>query len=233
MNERKVLRIGHRGAAGHAPENTLLAIEKGIALGCDYVEIDIQRTADGHLLLMHDKRLDRTTHTPGEVTRLSLSKLRQLDAGRGQRIPLFSEVLDLVNGQVGLMAEIITPGIADQVVDEVLRHNLRSPIIYASFLHPELLRVRERLPGAQTLALLEGVPVDGSRFAQAAHATHVGLGFDSVTQSFIRELQSVGLTVFVYTLDHESDIARARTIGVDGIVSNRPELVELTSMRSR
>jgi glycerophosphoryl diester phosphodiesterase len=221
----KPLCIGHRGGGGDAPENTLLSMEMGIALGVDYIETDIQLTADGHLVVMHDKRVDRTTGDHGRVTELTLAQLRALDAGRGQRIPLLSEVLDLVNGRTGLMAEIITPGIADRVVAEVRRHELKTPVLYASFHHSELLAVRERDAQAQTLALLEGVLVTGSQFAKAARATHVGLGFDSVTEGFVHQLQDDGLLVFVYTLDHPDDIARAWAMGVDGIISNHPERV--------
>lgn len=224
-DNQKILRIGHRGAAGHEPENTLASIEKAIRLGSDYVEVDIQKTADAHLVIMHDKRVDRTTSGTGEVTRLTLARLREFDAGHGQRIPLFSEVLETVNGRTGLMAEIVTPGIAADVVRELQRHQLRSPLILASFLHSELLAVRALLKQAQTLALLEGVPVDGSRFALSAQASHVGLGFDSVTEAFVQELHSSHLAVFVYTLDDERDIERARSIPVDGIVSNYPERV--------
>ena len=83
-----MLRIGHRGARGHAPENTLKAIEAGIRAGADLVELDIQRTADGGLVVMHDKRVDRTTNGTGCVTRMSLEELRRLDAGEyGQEAP--------------------------------------------------------------------------------------------------------------------------------------------------
>jgi glycerophosphoryl diester phosphodiesterase len=222
---RKPLCIAHRGGGGDGLENTLLAMEQSIELGVDYVEIDIQLTADGHLVVMHDKRVDRTTSGKGRVTALTLAKLREFDAGKGQHIPTFSEVLELVNGRTGLMAEIITPGIASKVVSEVRKHRLRSPVLFASFLHPELLAVREADSQAQTLALLEGVPVTGSQFATAARATHVGLGFESVTEPFVRELQGNKLAVFVYTLDDQDDIDHARAIGVDGIISNYPKKV--------
>lgn len=221
----KPLCIAHRGGGGDGLENTLHAIEQSIQLGVDFVEIDIQLTADGHLVVMHDKRVDRTTSGKGRLTALTLAKLREFDAGNGQRIPMFSEVLELVNGRTGLMAEIITPGIASKVVSEVRKQGLRSPVLFASFLHPELLAVREADPHAQTLALLEGVPVTGSQFATTAGAANVGLGFESVTESFVRQLQGKKLAVFVYTLDDQEDIDYARAIGVDGIISNYPKKV--------
>jgi len=231
--KQKLLRIGHRGGAGDkalstAPENSLAAIQEGIGAGCDYVEVDIQRTLDGELVLMHDKRVDRTTGHKGRVACYTFAELRNFKLKGGDPIPRLSEVLELLelaNGRVGLMAEIITPGIATQVASLVRDANLRSSVIFASFLHAELLAVRRVLPQAQTLALLEGVPVTGAQFALAAQASHVGLSFDSVTEAFVRELQASQLTVFVYTLDDPDDIQRARDLGVDGIISNYPGLI--------
>ena len=99
----RVLKIGHRGAAGHAPENTLAAVQKGIALGVDFVEIDVRRTADGALVALHDSTVNRTTNGKGRVDALSLRKLRAFDAGQGERIPTVEEVLTRAAGHAGLM----------------------------------------------------------------------------------------------------------------------------------
>src|SRR5438034_11529438 len=102
-----MLRIGHRGAAGHAPENTLLSLRKAVELGVDIVEFDVQRTRDGELVLLHDKRVDRTTDGKGYVRDFSFQELRRLDAGLGQRIPTLREAIDAVRGSAQLMIEII------------------------------------------------------------------------------------------------------------------------------
>lgn len=110
-----MLRIGHRGAAGYEPENTLRSIERAITHCVDFVEFDVQRTRDGYLVLLHDKRVDRTGNESGYLADLSLAEVRKLDAGKGERIPTLQEGLRLTSGRVGLMLEIITPGIAEQV----------------------------------------------------------------------------------------------------------------------
>jgi glycerophosphoryl diester phosphodiesterase len=220
-----VLRIGHRGAAGYAPENTLLAIEKGILHNCHYVEIDVQTTSDRQLVVMHDKRVDRTTNGQGYVSEMSFNELRRLDAGHGEIVPSLEEVLQKVGGRTGLMIELITPGIAQEVVEQVRRSNVESPILYASFLHHELIQVRRLDHLASTLALLEGVPIGGANFAVDAGVSHVGLGFDSVTPNFVRDLHLHGLNVFVYTLNDPRDIARARDLKADGIISDFPDRV--------
>ena len=103
---RKVLRIGHRGAAGHAPENTLASIEQAVALGCALTEVDIRRTADGYLVLLHDERVDRTTNGSGLVAEMDLEDLQKLDASEGQKIPTLEEALQAANGRVGLILEV-------------------------------------------------------------------------------------------------------------------------------
>jgi glycerophosphoryl diester phosphodiesterase len=221
----RVLRIGHRGAAGHAPENTLAAVAAGLSHGADLIEIDVQRTRDGALIVMHDKRVDRTTNGSGTVSDLTLQQIHALDAGGGQRVPTLNEVLALVTGRAGLIIELITPGIASQVAAAIARNDFVGPVIYASFLHAELLAVREANPDAETLALLEGVPISGASFALEAKAKYAGLSFDSVTPGFVRCLQQAGVGVFVYTLNDPRDIESAERMGVDGIITDFPDRV--------
>jgi glycerophosphoryl diester phosphodiesterase len=219
------LKIGHRGAAGHAPENTLLALEKGIALGADLVEFDVQGTRDGHLVLIHDKRVDRTTDGRGEVAELPLNEIRKLNAGNGQTVPLLEEALNVTNGRVGIVIEIKIEGIAAQVCSLVEAARFRNPIIYASFFHRELLEVRQTLRTAQTMALLEGMPVNLTSFAMDAQATHVGLALDSVTKQYVDALHGKGLRIFVYTVNDPDDIRWVKSIGADGIISDFPDRI--------
>jgi len=112
-----MLRIGHRGAAGHAPENTLLSIQKAIEIGVDIVEVDVRRTRDGELVLLHDQRVNRTTNGRGHIGDLSFEEARRLDAGSGQAIPSLREALELVRGSVQLMIELKEPGIVPEVMN--------------------------------------------------------------------------------------------------------------------
>ena len=219
------LRIGHRGAAAHAPENTLLSIESALKLGVDLIEVDVQRTSDGSLVILHDKRVDRTTDGTGYLSELTLEEVRRLDAGSGQKIPLLNEVLAAVRGRSGIMLELIEEGIAKDVVDCVKASAIQEQVIYASFLHAELLAVREVEESALTSALIEGIPVNETSFAHDAHVTHVGLSFDSTRPGFIQNLHECGCHVFVYTLNDFVDIERAMLWDVDGIISDRPERV--------
>jgi glycerophosphoryl diester phosphodiesterase len=220
----KILRIGHRGAAGHAPENTIVSLEKAIALGVDAVEIDVRISRDGRLVVIHDPRVDRTTNGKGYVAELDFEDLRRLSTVPGdQQIPTLAEVLDTVNGRAGLMIEIKVPDIAPLVVDAVGRSAFRNPVFYASFLHEELLVIRRMESAARTIALLDGVPVDPAAFARNAQATHAGLGLDCVSPRFVNVLHEAGFQVFTYTADSYPLIEYARKSGVDGIISNFPD----------
>ncbi|MGP0591904.1 glycerophosphodiester phosphodiesterase [Nitrospira sp. T9] len=219
------LRIGHRGAAGHAPENTLAALELAIKYGVDMVEFDVRRTADGALVLLHDDSVDRTTNGVGKIEELSLSVLRALDAGRGERVPLLEEALACLSGRAGAMIELKVRGIAADVCALVKAADYQGTVIYASFFHEELLPVRRLIGDAFTLALIEDVPIPYTAFATAAQATHVGVALDAVTLSLVEAFQEQGIKVFVYTVDEPDDIARMKRLGVDGIISNFPDRI--------
>ncbi len=209
------LRIGHRGAAGHAPENTLCSVEKALALGVDVIEIDVHRSRDGHIMVMHDDRVDRTTNGNGYIRDLTLEQLRTLEP----RVPTLGEVLNSVNGRAAVMIEMKIRGIADEVV--AIADNY--PVYYASFLHSELLSILELEPHAKTIALIDGSPVSPTAFAASAHATHAGIGFDSLEPAFVCALQDTGIAVFTWTVNDPRDIAYAVSLGVDGLISNFPD----------
>jgi glycerophosphoryl diester phosphodiesterase len=219
------VRIGHRGAAGHEPENTLRSIGRAIEIGVDLIEVDIQMTSDGHLVLLHDKRVDRTTNGRGYVSEMSLRDVQALDAGTGERIPRLEDALELASGRTGMMLEIITPGIAAAVVESV-KGIFKGPVIFASFLHNEMLAVRRLLPDASTLALIEAIPVRPTDFAKDAAVTHVGLAVDSITAGFVTRLKEEGLKVFAYTANDPRDISWLHSLNIDGIVSNYPERID-------
>ena len=221
----RVLRIGHRGAAGHAPENTLASIQKGIALGVDFVEIDIRRTADGMLVALHDETVNRTTNGKGRVDRLSLREVKKFDAGDGECIPTLEEVLAVVKGKAGLMVELKITGVARQAVEAVREAEFREPVIYASFLHDELAYVRTSDPGASLMVLFGRLPQAPVARAIAYGSSHVGLRHDTATLALVGACHQAGLLVFVYTADALSDIQHARSLGVDGIISNFPDRI--------
>jgi len=220
---RKVLRIGHRGACGHAPENTLASIEKAISVRCDFTEVDVQRTADESLILLHDERVDRTTNGKGVAAGMTLADIRKLDAGGGQVIPTLEEALATAHGRIGLILELKAEGLAYDVCGIVRASGFPGEIIYASFLHDELQHVRRADPDAKTLVLFKRFPENPAAEAAMLQATHVGLRFNTATMPLVKAIHKARLALFVYTVNKPADIARMRLLGVDGIVSDYPD----------
>jgi glycerophosphoryl diester phosphodiesterase len=222
---RKVLRIGHRGACGYAPENTLASVEQAIALGCAFTEVDIRRTSDDELVLLHDEQVNRTTNGRGRVSALTLPDIRTLNAGGGQSPPTLDDVLKAANGKIGLILELKTGGLAYDVCAIVRASGFNRSVIYTSFLQEELQHVRQAVPNAQTMILFKRLPSNPGTAAMALQATHVGLRLDTVTTSLVTALHARGLLVFTYTANTPAEIEKMKWLGVDGIISDFPDLV--------
>jgi glycerophosphoryl diester phosphodiesterase len=222
---RRVLKIGHRGAAGHAPENTLSAIRRGIDLGVDFVEIDVRCTADGVLVALHDATVNRTTNGKGRIDRLSLQAVKALDAGNGEYIPTLDEVLDVVAGKTGLMVELKIKGVSQKTLEVVQNARFREPVIYASFLHEELGIIRSVDAAASVMALFGRLPQAPVVRAMKYRPSHVGLRHDTITRHLVEAFHGEDMLVFVYTPDKPSEIQRAFSAGIDGIISNVPERI--------
>ncbi len=220
-----ILRIGHRGACGHARENTLASIEQAIVLRCALTEVDIQRTSDDELVLLHDERVDRTTNGRGCVADLTLPDIRTLDAGGGESPPTLDDVLQAASGRIGLILELKTGGSAYDVCAIVRGSGFTQPVIYASFLQEELQHVRRVNPQAQTMILFTRLPANPGIVAVRRHATHVGLRLDTVTEPLMNALHHQGLIVFAYTVNQPAQVSKMKRLGVDGIISDFPDLV--------
>lgn len=218
-----MLKIGHRGAAGHVPENTLAGIQRAIDWRLDCVELDVVASRDGRLVIFHDRRLERMTDGRGWVSQTAFDDLRKLTVRGGHQIPTLEEALDLAGGRIGLMLELKAAGLAQELVEAVRRHGFPGPLIYASFFHPDLVQVRCLEPQAKTLALIVGNLVQPAAFALEAQATHVGAAFDFLTQSAVDAAHAAGLQVFAFTVNDPADIQSITSLGVDGMISDFPD----------
>src|SRR5215469_16982173 len=140
--------VGHRGAMGHSPENTMASFERGLELGADWIELDVHLSRDGALIVIHDETLERTTNGHGLVRDHSLAELKQLDAGDGERIPTLDEVLDWAKQRNTVIdieiknAPLYYEGVEQAVVDVLLRHDMVEQVIVISFDHAAVQRVK-------------------------------------------------------------------------------------------
>lgn len=221
--------IGHRGARGHAPENTLLSIDTGMRLGADMIEFDVQRCED-QLVVIHDPRLERTTGGEGRVEQVRFDYLRSLDAGQGQQIPTLQEVLDLVEARVPLNVEIKSAAGTGAMVASLLRDVLAdgwsaSQFLVSSFHLPELYEFKQIAPEIPIAALVCGVPLDWAACAIELGASALNISAEFADPHLVHDAQSRGLKVYAYTVNHPQEIRALRDAGLDGVFSDYPDRV--------
>lgn len=220
-----LLCIGHRGAAGYEPENTLRSIRRAIELGAHGVEVDVW-WVDGQLVVFHDATLERTTNGTGRITRKTFAQLRALDAGRGERIPTLREVIETVDGRAFINIELKGPQTALPVaalLGEFLdRHGSSSADFLVSSFHRTKLRAI-RDPRIRIGLLLARPTRLCWLNARSVRAWAVNPALRFATGPFIAEAHRRGYRVLVYTANEPDDIARMRRLGADGVFTDFPD----------
>mgnify|MGYP001304533806 CR=1 FL=1 len=228
--------VAHRGASAAAPENTIAAIEEASKLGVPLVEFDVRSSSDGELFVIHDRTLARTTDGTGRVSRTSADTLRLLDAGSwfsdqfaGERIPSLAQALDALGPETVAAIEIKTRASVMPLVLAAMRTAGKVDEAVVFSFHPRQIQAARRVaPMVPTLLLIDpvrtGVPYSFAAIqtAVAIGASAVGLNHESVTHAVVDHAHSLGLPVFVYTVDAQADVERMVALGVDGVISNRP-----------
>lgn len=235
--------IGHRGASGYVPENTLAAFLEAHNMGVDAVELDVQMTADGELVVLHDETLDRTTSGVGWVGFYTLDEVKKLDAGswfdprfKREKVPTLAQALDHARKWAyGLYIELKDPadypGIEQKVADLLKRENRELPgqAIVISFDHAAIRKMREISPHLTLGALYLHGPYFPSQVTrnQTADAQVILPHWPSALLNpyMVRRLREQGKLVVVWTADHPVVARMLAYVGVDGIITNVPDKV--------
>lgn len=231
----------HRGASGYAPENTMRAFQMALDMGADGVELDVQLSKDGELVVIHDETIDRTSDGSGAVKSFTLAELKQFDFGcrfsgntEITAIPTLAEVLELYKStdlviNIELKTGIIPYlGIEKKTLDLVNDFGMSERVIYSSFNHYSVLRVKELDQTVKTGLLFGG----GHLFMAAAAKA---LGVDAIHPhvrafdhpGFIEDCREHGLLVHTWTANSEHGIRQMLKIGVDAMVTNYPDRAEM------
>ncbi len=233
----RTLGVAHRGASCYAPENTLGAFRRALEDGVAAVECDVRRTQDGHLVVIHDATVDRTTDGRGLVGSLTLDALRQLDAGRwfgaewvGERVPLFDEVLELVRGRALIKVEIKNDpipagGIERQVIDAIRHHEMEESAFVMSFDHQAVRAVRSAASGIATGIIYAARLVDPVAAARAADADGLCVHWGYLDGDVVALARRSGLGIFTWTVDDEAVFQRCLALKIDGVSSNDTRLI--------
>jgi len=224
----------HRGFSKVAPENTMYAFTEAVNSDADYIELDVQLTADGQLVVFHDKTLERTTNGKGELSSYTYDELLQLSAGSwfsddGQfddaKISLLSEVLDTVGSDILMNIEIKNHGnvlaTAEKTVETVEEYGLERSCYITSFSYKALKKVKELNPKIKT-GLIANI-ASSTSFTRLKYIDAVSLNYIFINQSIVNMAHQNGKRIFVWTVDNTSDIQHMIALGVDNIITNRPD----------
>jgi glycerophosphoryl diester phosphodiesterase len=225
-----VLRIGHRGAAGYEPENTLRSFQRAVQLGADMVELDVHLCASGELVVIHDDTVDRTTDGSGSVGGMTLGELRALDAGKGEKTPTLDEVFTALQGRAAVDVELKGLGTAEPVyelVDGLVRRRrwALSDVLVTSFDWGMLEELRSLSDRIRLGPLVYKEPFRALRFAPEIRAHSVNPFHEYVDAGYVREAHRLGLAVYPWTVNEAADIERVKGLGADGVISDYPDRV--------
>jgi glycerophosphoryl diester phosphodiesterase len=247
--------VCHRGASAYAPENTLAAIDKAAAMGFSWVENDVQRTKDGRLVVVHDATLDRTTNVkqlfpdraPWRVKDFTAEEIARLDAGSwfdsqfaGARVPTLKQYMERVShNHQNLLLEIKNPELYPGIEGATLKllsnegwldpGHLRNRLIVQSFSADSVRTVHDLRPGIRTAYL--GTPPVAELAAYARFADQIDSAYTKLSADYVSALHALGgphgklMKVFAWTVDSENDARRVAGFGVDGIITDVPDVV--------
>lgn len=215
--------VGHRGAMGLEPENTLRSFLRAEREGADEIELDLWLSKDGRLVILHDGNVERTTNGTGDVAAMTLAEIKRLDAGLGESVPTFDEVLDVVT--VPIQAEIKTLDAARAAIDTIRDRGLLDRVTVTSF-HSEVLSVaKEYLPDVRTGLIYSGAPDDSVEAATALGAAIMCPGIGKLGPELVERAHRAGLGVFTWPVNDVEVLAKARELGVDGITTDYPDAI--------
>ncbi|TXK17332.1 glycerophosphodiester phosphodiesterase family protein [Homoserinibacter sp. GY 40078] len=230
---------GHRGDRATAPENTMPAFEAAFASGLEFVETDVQLTADGVPVLMHDDTVDRTTDGRGAVADLTVDEIRALDAGSwysgdfaGVQVPLLDEFLSaLADARKKALLELKgywEPDDIRVVVDQIYRHGVQNRVVFASFHLTTVTHLAQVAPAIPRVIIKRDLPKDPVALAEyydaiAILTTPTSLSADP---DAVERMHEAGIGVLVYTLNSEKRWSAALDFGVDGIVTDTPSSLD-------
>lgn len=234
----KILIWAHRGASGYLPENTLPAFRKAAELGADGVELDIQMTKDGEIVVCHDETINRTSNGKGWIKDYNLAALKLFDFSKVQKgaepceIPTLREVFELLK-PTGLTINIelktgvvFYEGIEEKTIALVKEYGMEDRVIYSSFNHASVVKIKQIDPAAKTAFLYADGLLDPCEYAlkHRMNALHPAL-YNLQYPGFVQSAEEAGIDVNVWTVNTEEHAKMCAMAGVNAIITNYPDLV--------
>lgn len=225
--------IGHRGASGYKPENTLASFQQAIAMGVDMIELDVTALQTGEVIVLHDATLNRTTNGDGLVDDYTYSQLTTLNAGDGERIPLLTQVLDLIDRRMPVNIEMKgspqTALMVSKIVDfYITKRGWDDDLFIVSSFDHRMLRAFAKLqPNIKLGVLYSDTP---SRYWATSGKHNVysaNMDAKYITRDIVKEAHRRGMKVYAYTVNTKKQARELRAMFVDGIFTNYPDRMPL------
>ncbi|MCL8009877.1 glycerophosphodiester phosphodiesterase family protein [Streptomyces sp. AS02] len=216
------LTIGHRGVMGVEPENTLRSFVAAQQAGLDVIELDLHLSKDGALVVMHDTDVDRTTDGTGPIADKTLAELRALDAGRGEQVPVFEEVLDAVRSP--LQAEIKDVAAARALAEVMTKRDLVSRVEVSSFHDEAVAEIARLVPGVRTALIASRYGTDIVERAVEAGAATVCLNIRRLTLEVVEHARKADLRIIGWVVNTQDHLRLVRALGLDGATTDYPEI---------
>lgn len=222
--------IGHRGAMGYEPENTLLSFKKAMELNVDMIELDVHVCKTGELVVIHDDKVNRTTNGRGYVAEKTLNELKKLDAGKGEKIPILKEVLDLINKQTKINIELKGKNTAKPVSDIIEKYVKEKQWDYDDFLvssfnYNELEKFHGLNPKIRIGIIVDKKHDNSLKLAKKLNTYSIHPSIKLINKEFINKAHKVNLKVLVWTVNNSNNIKKMESLGIDGIFTNYPDKI--------
>jgi glycerophosphoryl diester phosphodiesterase len=224
MDVNFLLKIGHRGARAYEPENTLRSFKKAIELGVDAIELDVRKTKDNKLVVIHNEDLSKTTNGKGSVGELTLNEIKQFVADKNEKIPTLSEAFQFLDKKVKILVELKEVGLEKEVIDLVHEKNLAENVIIISFHEVVLKKIRELDTKIATGLIYvrhknpvqTALDLDVQYLLPLYHFTH---------SANVKKAHENNLKMVVWTINKADEVAEYKKKGVDGIASDKPDIL--------
>ncbi|MCX4431846.1 MULTISPECIES: glycerophosphodiester phosphodiesterase [Streptomyces] len=216
------LTIGHRGVMGVEPENTLRSFIAAQHAGLDLIELDLHLSKDGALVVMHDADVDRTTDGSGPIAEMTLAELRALDAGHGERVPVFEEVLDTIRAP--LQAEIKDTAAARALAEVMHRRDLVGRVEVSSFHDEAIAEITRLVPGVRTALIASRYGIDVVDRAVEVGAATVCLNIRRLTLEVVEHARKADLRIIGWVVNTQDHLRLVRALELDGATTDYPQI---------
>jgi glycerophosphoryl diester phosphodiesterase len=218
--------IAHRGDSSRALENSFQAVSLALSLSVDMIEVDLRRSRDNELYLMHDRDTGRTADRNIDIEQSRSEEISQVRLKNGERVPTLREILQLVSGKTGLNIEIKSDGAGGLCAGHILQAGYGGPILLSSFKAREVVEARRVNPGLLTSQIFDAFSPEEVKAYQVKGYRVISLRKNTVQEALVAACHAQEIKVFVWTLDRESEMNKFIAWGVDGIYTNRPTVLK-------